>query len=82
MCSSRKNPHTLHGRSLEIPEGRGVLIFKILEAKYKAKPEFPGGMGMQNKKPSMRAGSMDIFCNYTMYMHGVVRKSCPKFSYL
>ena len=31
------------GRSLEIPKGRGVLQAKILEAKYEAKLEFPGG---------------------------------------
>ena len=45
-------PH-MHGRSLEIPRGRGVLKVKILEAKYEAKLEYPGGMGGgggQNKK--------------------------------
>ena len=48
MCSSRKIP--------EIPRGRGVLKVKILEAKYEAKLEFPGGgggWGVQNKKPSV-----------------------------
>ena len=34
-----------HGRSLEIPRGRGVLRAKILEALYEDKPEFPGGSG-------------------------------------
>ena len=29
--------------------GGGVLKVKILEAKYEAKLEFPGGMGVQNK---------------------------------
>ena len=53
MYSSRKNPYPLHGRSSEIPRGRGVLKVKILEAKYEAKLEFPGGRGMQNKKPSV-----------------------------
>ena len=32
-----------HGQSLEIPKGRGVLKAKILEEKYEAKLEFPGG---------------------------------------
>ena len=59
MCSSRKNPYSPHGRSLEIPRGRGVLKVKILEAKYEAKLEFPGGQGVQNKNPSM--GGVWIF---------------------
>ena len=45
MCSSRKNSYTPHGRSLEIPRGRGVLKAKFLEAKYENKLEFPGGGG-------------------------------------
>ena len=45
LCSSRKNPYPPHGRSSEIPRRWGVLKVKILEAKYEAKPEFPGGMG-------------------------------------
>ena len=45
MCSSRKNLHPHHGRSLEIPGGRGVLQVKMLEAKYEVKLEFPGGWG-------------------------------------
>ena len=48
-----------HGRSSEVPRGRGVLKVKILEAKYEAKLEFPGGMGVQNKKPSL--GGVWIF---------------------
>ena len=39
-------------KSSEIPRGRGVFEAKILEAKYEAKLEFPGGTGVQNKKPS------------------------------
>ena len=50
MCSSRKNPYPPHGRSLEIPRGRGVLKAKILEAKYEAKLEFPGGTGGAKQK--------------------------------
>ena len=41
-------------------QGR-VLKVKILEAKYEAKLEFPEGMGVQNKRPSVGGGSMDIF---------------------
>ena len=54
ICSSRKNPYSPHGRSLEIPRGREVLKVTILEAKYKANLEVPGegGRGVQNKKPS------------------------------
>ena len=36
MCNSRENPYPPHGRSLEIPRGRGVLKVKILEDKYEA----------------------------------------------
>ena len=53
LCSSRKNPYPPHGRSSEIPRGRGLLKVKILEANYEAKLEFSGGTGVQNKKPFM-----------------------------
>ena len=55
LCSSRKNPYPPQGRSPEIPRGRGVLKVKkkVLEAKYEAKLEIPGGSGVQNKKPSV-----------------------------
>ena len=43
LNSSRKKPYPPHGRSSEIPMGRGVLKVKIFEAKYEAKLEFPGG---------------------------------------
>ena len=43
--SSSRNPYPSHGRSSEIPRGKGVLKVKILEAKYDAKLEFPKGMG-------------------------------------
>ena len=39
-----------NGRSLEIPRGRGVLKANILEAKYEAKLEFPGGTGGAKQK--------------------------------
>ena len=47
-------PEKIHPHSMEdhqIPKGRGVLEVKILEAKYEAKLEFPGGRGVQKKKP-------------------------------
>ena len=59
MCSSRKNPYPPNERSLEIPRGRGVLEAKFLEAMYGNKLEFPGGRGVQNKKPSV--GGVWIF---------------------
>ena len=66
MCSSRKNPYPPHGRSSEIPKERGVL-----KAMYEAKLEFPEGIGVQNKKPSM-GGSMDIFWNCTILPLGLI----------
>ena len=45
-------PRNVHGRSREIPRGRGVFKAKFLEAMYDNIPEFLGG-GMQNNKPSM-----------------------------
>ena len=62
MFSSRKNPYPPNGRSLEIPRGWGVLKVKILEAKYEAQLEFPGGTGGAKQKTFHR-GSMDIFWN-------------------
>ena len=49
----------------KIPRGRGVLKVKILEAKYEAKLEFPGGTGGAKQK-TFRGGSMDIFWNCTI----------------
>ena len=54
-----QKPYPPHGRSLKIPTGRGFLKRKILDAKYVAKLEFPGGPGVQNKKPSV--GGVWIF---------------------
>ena len=61
MQFQKKNIPT-SGRSLENPRGRGVLITKIVQAKYEAKLNFLGGGGVQ--KPSM--GGMDIFWNCTL----------------
>ena len=56
MYSSRKNPYPPHGRSLKIPRGRGVLKVKMLEAKYEAKLEFPGGRGGGGAKQKREYG--------------------------
>ena len=40
-----KNRYSPHGRSLEIPRGKGVLKAKILQAKYEAKLESLDGGG-------------------------------------
>ena len=61
LSSSSKNPYPPHGRSLEIPRGRGVLEAKILEAKYDVKLEFPGGRGMENKSPHVGGGWYGYF---------------------
>ena len=45
MQFQKKNPYPSHGRSSEIPRGRGVLDAKVLEAKYETKLEFPGEGG-------------------------------------
>ena len=67
LCRSRKNPYPPHGRSLEIPRGRGgVLEAKFLEAMYENKLEFPGGGG-ESKQKAFHGVSMDIFWNCTLY---------------
>ena len=69
LCISRKNPYPPHGRSLEIPRGRGGLKAKFLEAMYENELEFPGGRG-DAKQKTFREGSMDIFwnCTFKWYM--------------
>ena len=66
MYSSRKNPHPPHGRSLEIPRGRGVLKVKILVAKNEAKLEFSWGEGGVIQK-TFRGGSMDIILELPVF---------------
>jgi len=44
MCGSRNYPYYPHGRSLEIPRGRGDVKAKLLEGQYEAQLEFPGGV--------------------------------------
>ena len=63
LCRSRKKkPYLPHGKSLEIPRGKGLSIAKILEAKYEAKLESLGGGGVQNRK-TFCGGSKEIFWN-------------------
>ena len=71
LCGSRNYPHYPHGRSLEIPRGRGDLKAKLLEGQYEAKLEFPGGCGCAKQK-TFRGGSMDIFWNYTFWFEEIV----------
>ena len=68
MCSSRKNPYPPHGKSWKFLWG-GVLKVKILEAKYEAELEFPGGGGVGDAKQKPfngGGGGMDIFWNCTL----------------
>ena len=57
MYSSRKHPYPPHGRSLEIPRGRGGLKSQNFRSKVlKLNWNFLGGQGVQNKKPSGGGG--------------------------
>ena len=61
-----KNPYPrVHGRSLEISRGLGMLKVKILEAKYETKLEFPRGRWVA-KQNTLCGGSMDILWNCTI----------------
>ena len=59
LYSCRKTPYPPHGRSSEIPRGRGVLKANILEAKYEAKLKFLRRRGGAKQK-TFHGGSMDI----------------------
>jgi len=76
LYGSSKYPYSPHGRLLEIPRGRGVLKAKLLEEKYEAKLEFPGGCGGAKQK-TFRGGSMDIFWNYTLNVRNTGTSGCP-----
>ena len=65
MCGSIKYPYLPHGRSLEIPRGKGVWTAKIYKGKYEAYLEIPGGREGSNQN-TFRGGGMDIFWNHTM----------------
>ena len=56
VVPEKKNPYPPHGRSLEIPRGKGLSKGKILEAKYEAKLKSlagGGGGGGKTEKPSV-----------------------------
>ena len=57
----KKKPYPLHGRSLEIPRGRGVLKVKILEAKYEASWNFLGEGGGDTKQKTFCRGEYGHF---------------------
>ena len=59
-----KNPSPPHGRSLEIPRGWGGGGLRLNF--YEHKLEFPGGRGLQNKKPFV--GAVWII-NYFVELH-------------
>ena len=54
LCNSRKYPYPPQGRLMEIPRGRGVSEAQFFKGKYGTKLEFPEGVGVQAKKPSVR----------------------------
>ena len=54
-----------HGRSLEIPRGRGVLKANFLEGTYEAKTGISWGV-RGCKQKTFNGGNMDIFWNYTL----------------
>ena len=70
MCGSKKYPYLPHGRSLEIPRGRGASTAKIYKGKCKAKLEIPWGREGSNEK-TFHGGGMDIFWNHTINYKGV-----------
>ena len=59
MCGSRKHPYPPHGRSLEIPRGKGVSKAEIFKGKYEAKLEIPGVCG--GFKPKTFRGGYGYF---------------------
>ena len=61
MCGSRNYPYYPHGRSLEIPRGRGDLKAKLLE---ELNWNFLGGVGVQKK--ILPWGEYGYFLNYTI----------------
>ena len=67
LRGSRKNPYPPDGKSLEIHRGRGVLKAKFLEETYENKLEFPGGRGVQNKKPAV-----GVVHGYFLELHIIV----------
>ena len=70
LCSSRKYPYPTQGRSSETPRGRGVLKATILEAKYRAKLEFPGGRGGAKQK-TFCGGDYGYFLELHITLHKI-----------
>ena len=64
-CVVSESIHTpqwkVTGNSLGSGRGGAGLKAKPLEEKCEAKLEFPGGRGVQNKKPSMEGGGYGYF---------------------
>ena len=56
MEFQKKSIYSPYGRSKLIPRGTGVLKAKVIEAKYEAKLEFPGGRGLQIKQKILLCG--------------------------
>ena len=70
-----KNRCPPHGRSLEIPRGRGVLKAKLLEANYEAKSESLEG----GAKQKTFCGGVKIFSgttHYTCNQYSKYRERC------
>ena len=64
LCGSIKYPYLPHGRSLEIPRGKGVWTAKIYKGKYEAYLEIPGGREGSNQN-TFRGGGIWIFFGTT-----------------
>jgi len=63
LCSSRKYPYPLHGRSLEIPRGGGPQQPKFFKESMRLNWNFQRGGGIQTRKPSV--GGVWIFSGTT-----------------
>ena len=61
MEFQEKSIYSPYGRSKLIPRGTGVLKAKVIEAKYEAKLEFPGGRGLQIKQKKHSGRGVWIF---------------------
>ena len=68
LCSSRNHTHPMEGH-WKFLGGGGLLKGKILDAKYVAKLEFPGGPGVQNKSPSVGGGGGGWIFSGIVHLH-------------
>ena len=71
LCGSKKYPYLPHGRSLEIPRGRGPQQPKFIRESVKLNWIFLGGGRVQMKKPSM--GEVWIFSGTTHSQDGIIK---------